>query len=182
MYKRLKESGFKISMISGDVQSEKATWEKILPGAEIVMEATPGDKLNFVASQIALGDRVAMVGDGMNDAGAFEAADIGISVRDSVYNFSPSCDVILEADGLANLPALLSYARQVLIGVGWGFGLSLLFNAVALTLAISGQLSPMIAALLMPASSLSVVLFSVGLVNQANRRFNQNAISLPIAQ
>jgi Cu+-exporting ATPase len=72
---------------------------------------------------------------------------------------------------------VLTYSKNVLAGVGWGFALSLVFNAIALTLAVMGLLNPMVAALLMPASSLTVVLFSIGLVKKANLTFDKEALT-----
>lgn len=170
MLQTLGTQGYELALVSGDAQGQAALLIPHMPGAEMLMQASPLQKLAYVQAQVAEGRRTAMIGDGMNDAGAFAAAHVGIAVREHLHHFTPACDVILEAERLAKLPAVLGFCKQVLRGVGWAFGLSLVFNVVALTLAVRGDLSPPVAALLMPASSMLVVLASLGLVRRAGKR------------
>lgn len=169
MLQDLGAQGYKMALVSGDAQGQAALLMPYIPEADIRMQASPLQKLEYVQAQVAAGLRTAMIGDGMNDAGAFAAAHVGIAVREHLHHFTPACDVIMEAERLAKLPAVLAFCKQVLQGVGWAFGLSLVFNAVALTLAVRGDLSPAVAALLMPTSSMLVVLASLGLVRRAGR-------------
>ena len=108
-----------------------------------------------------------MVGDGLNDAGALQQAAAGIALTDSLTNFSPACDAILEAGSLAQLPRILGFARDCLHIVLATFALSFCYNAVGLTLAVQGRFTPIVSAILMPISSLSVMVFATLLVRLA---------------
>ena len=100
-----------------------------------------------------------MIGDGLNDAGALNESDLGISIADDVFSFSPACDAILEANKFKFLPDFLFKSKSSVNVVYASFALSLIYNIVGLSFAVTGQLSPIIAAILMPVSSVSVVAF-----------------------
>jgi P-type Cu+ transporter len=100
-----------------------------------------------------------MVGDGLNDAGALSESDLAISIADDAFNFSPACDAILEADNFQFLPQLIQSSSAAINVVYASFGISFLYNIIGLFYAVSGNLSPIIAAILMPASSVTVVGF-----------------------
>jgi Cu+-exporting ATPase len=104
-----------------------------------------------------------MVGDGLNDAGAFGAADVGLAVSDDTACLVPACDVVVAGGQLAALPAVLAYARRAKRTIVICFVISVIYNALGLSLALAGLLSPLVAAVLMPVSSLTVVGTSVGL-------------------
>lgn len=154
--------GRQIALLSGDREDERARYEAWLgPRAEIRFGQSPADKLQAIQSFQQRGYRVAMVGDGLNDAGALRQADVGIAVTEHASSFSPASDVILEADQLARLPALLTFARRSVQVVYASFAFSILYNAAGLTFAARGWLSPLVSAILMPLSSFSVVSFAL---------------------
>jgi P-type Cu+ transporter len=152
---------FAVSLVSGDNESERAALDALYPRfASMQFFQSPMDKLRHVQSLQQAGHRVAMVGDGLNDAGALRQSDAGIAVTEDTGLFSPACDVILEASMLQRLPAILSFARSSVRIVHLSFAFSFLYNAVGLAYAMQGALAPVIAAVLMPLSSISVALFS----------------------
>ncbi|MCX7866700.1 MAG: heavy metal translocating P-type ATPase [Limisphaera sp.] len=149
---------FELALLSGDQPRERALFQRLLgPGAWMAFRQSPEDKQEFVRRLQQGGRVVMMVGDGLNDAGALRQSDVGVAVVEDIGAFSPASDVILEARRVAELPELLALARNAVRVVYVCFGLSLLYNAVGLTLAVQGRLSPLVAAILMPLSSVTVV-------------------------
>ena len=156
---------FQLGLLSGDTSEDAPRIKAIMPNHSdhILFNQSPRDKLDYIRQLQSDGHQVMMIGDGLNDAGALKQSDVGIVVSDEVNNFSPACDAILSAvelPKLANYLSYFQYARHVIYGA---FALAFIYNSVGLYFAISGQLSPVIAAILMPTSSITVILYGVGL-------------------
>ncbi|RME26853.1 MAG: HAD family hydrolase, partial [Candidatus Zixiibacteriota bacterium] len=162
---------FTVALLSGDNDSERKNITALFgDNAEARFEQSPRDKLRYVQGALASGRRVMMLGDGLNDAGALKAATVGVAVVEDTNAFAPACDAILSATALHRLPRLLSLSRAGINIIKVSVGLSLLYNAVGLWYAASGALSPVVAAILMPASSVSVVLLTTAAVAVVARR------------
>jgi Cu+-exporting ATPase len=129
--------------------------------SKIYFEKDPLGKLEYIKKLKDQHRTILMVGDGLNDAGALKQSDTGITVSDHVYNFSPACDAILDSDHLNQLDLFIDFCRECHNLVKASLVISLLYNITGLYFAMSGNLSPIIAAILMPASSVSVVLFVI---------------------
>jgi Cu+-exporting ATPase len=154
-------SNYSTALLSGDNDAEKDRLAEIF-GSErnLYFNQAPYDKLAFVSSRIDSGDKVAMIGDGLNDAGALKAATVGITIAENESTFSPACDGILMASSFRNLPKFLRFSKNSIGIIKVSFLISFLYNAIGLAFAVQGILSPVIAAILMPASSVTVVLFT----------------------
>lgn len=129
-------------------------------GSSLLFQQTPQQKLDYIHSLQMQGKKVMMIGDGINDAGALKQSDLGISVVENHFSFSPASDAIIHADRVANLHAFIQSAigaKRLIIG---SFIYSLFYNAIGIYFAVSAQLKPVIAAILMPASSISVILIA----------------------
>jgi Cu+-exporting ATPase len=162
---------FKISLLSGDNEGEKFNLLKFFNKEdELHFNQSPEDKLGYVKSLQSSNKKVLMIGDGLNDAGALKQSDVGIAVTEDVSSFSPACDAILDASNLKSLPKFLNYSQSAIKIIYISFVISFLYNLFGLTFAIQGMLSPIIAAILMPLSSISVVLFATLSTNFVARR------------
>ena len=154
---------FKLALLSGDNEAEKITLKPFFAANLLQFNQKPQDKLNFIKAEQALGNHVLMIGDGLNDAGALRQSNIGIALSEDIQAFSPACDAILDASRFSQLTDFLSFSKIALNIVKASFILSLVYNFIGIGWAISGKLSPVMAAIFMPLSSLSVVLFAVGM-------------------
>jgi len=151
----------KLAILSGDNEGEKNRLEKLLPkGTILLFQQNPQQKLDFVKQLQQDGDRVMMIGDGLNDAGALAQSDVGIVVSENINVFSPACDGILNATHFSEFPEYVSASKKSLKIIKWSFFFSFLYNITGLYFAISGNLMPVIAAILMPLSSISIVIFT----------------------
>lgn len=155
------EKDYSLHLLSGDSEGERSRLEKIYPGFKnMLFDQSPADKLGFIKGLQAEGKKVMMIGDGLNDAGALLQSEVGVAVAEEVSSFSPSCDIILNASSFGILDKVLRFATTAKHIVYWSFMISFLYNVAGLYFAVRGELSPLLAAVLMPLSSVSVVLFS----------------------
>ena len=152
---------FSLHLLSGDNELEKTYLQTVFPSqSELLFKQNPSDKLLYINTLQGNQNKVMMIGDGLNDAGALKAANVGISLSEDTASFSPSSDVIMDAANFEYLPAYLQYCKNTMKVIYVSFALSLLYNLIGLSYAISGTLSPVIAAILMPISSVTVIGFT----------------------
>ncbi len=170
MLKRLSNK-YHIAILSGDNAGEKNFLQDLLgPRAVLLFNQDPLDKLNAIKLLQGNGKKVMMIGDGLNDAGALKQADIGIAVSENNNHFTPASDAILSADRLPALYRLIRLCKANKKVVLAAFVISILYNILGLFFAVQGVLSPMIAAVLMPSSSISILLITFGLSNYFGSR------------
>src|SRR6185369_9777709 len=144
-----------------DNEKEQARFRQLLgPSAHLHFHQSPLDKLNFIRQLQQSGKTVLMVGDGLNDAGALKQADVGVAVVENISAFSPASDVILSAAMVQHTREVLAYARRSVRLVRTAFLISALYNVIGVGIAASGRLSPVVCAILMPLSSVSVVAYA----------------------
>ncbi|MGB0896639.1 MAG: heavy metal translocating P-type ATPase [Flavobacteriaceae bacterium] len=151
-------SDYKLVILSGDNDGERRFLESQLPkGVRLFFKQKPADKLNYIKELQEQDEHVLMVGDGLNDSGALAQSSVGIVVSEDVNVFSPACDAIIDASRFSNIPGMLDTSKRTKKLVIASFVLSFLYNILGLSFAVTGNLSPIIAAILMPLSSISVV-------------------------
>lgn len=152
---------FGLTILSGDNAAEEMRFRQIFPRhSQLHFGQSPKDKRSHLERLQASGDKVIMLGDGLNDAGALQQSEVGISLCEEEVNFFPASDGLLRARSFWRLGDFLRLSRQNRQLIYLAFGLSFLYNVVGLSFAFLGWLSPLFAAILMPVSSVSVVLFT----------------------
>jgi len=155
------QSNYRISILSGDNDSEKESLLEFFDqGTLMYFRQTPYNKLEYIEKLKKNNENVLMIGDGLNDAGALRISNVGISIAEDINNFSPACDGILDADSFSKLSIFIKFSRTSKNIIILSFIISFIYNIVGLSFAVQGTLSPVISAILMPLSSISVVVFA----------------------
>ena len=164
---------YKIKVLSGDNEGERTSLESILPNeTELIFNQKPEQKLEFIKKLQQNGQNVMMVGDGLNDAGALAQSNIGISISENVNVFSPACDAILDASEFYKMNYFLKLSKKSITTIKMSFALSILYNIVGLSFAITGNLLPLVAAIIMPLSTITIVSFVTIVSNFYAKRLN----------
>jgi P-type Cu+ transporter len=160
MANKLESKNYQLHILSGDNDSERRELQKTFPLAPMFFSQSPQDKLGYVKELKEHSTRrVLMLGDGLNDAGALKQSDVGIAVTENTSQFTPASDGILDSNYVNKVDAFLSYAKAGKRVVLTSWIISILYNVVGLSFALSANLSPMVAAILMPVSSITIVVF-----------------------
>jgi Cu+-exporting ATPase len=153
-------SNYELKILSGDNEGEREILEQLLPeGTEFIFNQKPEQKLAYIEQLQLQGKNVMMVGDGLNDAGALAQSNVGISISENVNVFSPACDGILDASQFKKLDYFMKLSKNTVKTIKMSFTLSLLYNVVGLSFAITGKLSPLTAAIIMPLSTITIIGF-----------------------
>ena len=157
----LKNAGVSVTLLSGDAQSSVQAVSDLL-GVPLESRGglLPEEKVRVVQEKVAAGERVAMVGDGINDAPALASSTIGISLRSASDLSRITADATIMDDDLTRIPWLISYGRRVERTILWNFGWAFVYNVAGVGLAVAGVLEPVFAAAAMVLSSVLVILNS----------------------
>nr|WP_298994742.1 heavy metal translocating P-type ATPase metal-binding domain-containing protein [uncultured Polaribacter sp.] len=168
------ESNYELAVVSGDNEGEKKYLQKILPKkTNFLFNQKPEDKLQVIKKYQQKNKNVAMIGDGLNDAGALAQSDVGIALSENINVFSPACDAILDATQFYKINQFLKTSKKSIQVIKYAFVLSLCYNIIGLYFAVTGQLMPVIAAILMPLSSISIVVFTTISTNILGKKLNK---------
>jgi Cu+-exporting ATPase len=161
---------FDLQLLSGDNDAERPYIENILGKKDgVLFGQKPEEKMDYIRRLQSTGHKVIMIGDGLNDAGALMQSDVGIAVSDDTNNFSPACDAIIDGSSFSRLPVFISMARAGKRVILFTFFVSLSYNIIGLSFAVQGLLSPVVAAILMPLSSITIVVLVTSLTNAIAR-------------
>ncbi len=163
---------YKLSLLSGDNNRQQKSLQEVFSSdSKLLFEQKPVDKLNYIASLQQQEQKVLMVGDGLNDAGALQQSNVGITLASDVNNFTPSCDAILDAKKFIQFPSLMKLAKSGRTIINITFAISIIYNIIGLTISMQGLMNPLFAAVLMPASTITIVLITTGLSSLMARRY-----------
>lgn len=164
-----------VVVLSGDNDGERERLEALLPeGTNLYFGQKPEDKLSFIKELQQNGKIVMMVGDGLNDAGALKQSDVGIAISENTNVFSPACDGIMEASRFQQFADYISVAKKGSKIINYAFLFSLFYNLIGLSFAVSGHLKPVVAAILMPLSSISIVVFTTVATQMAGKKLRMD--------
>jgi len=155
------EQDYKLYLLSGDQDHERFELIRFFKTTDnLFFNQSPQDKLDFIGKLQQQGAKVMMIGDGLNDAGALKQSDLGIAVTDNVNNFSPGSDAIMDGRSFGRLPAFLQFSKDTVRIIHASFLISLTYNFIGLSYAVTGKLSPLFAAILMPVSTVTIISFT----------------------
>ena len=153
----LKAQGIRVTLLTGDCQAVAQRIAQALGGIEVIAEVLPEDKDRVIADLQAQGQRVAMVGDGVNDAPALVRADVGIAMGSGTDVSIASADIVLMKAELARVPQAADLSRRTLRTIRQNIGISIIYNLIMVPLAMAALVTPLVAAVSMPLSSLAVI-------------------------
>jgi Cu+-exporting ATPase len=155
------KKNYKLYVLSGDNEGEKENLLKFFNSEDSLhFNQSPHDKLDFISELQEKGEHVLMIGDGLNDAGALVKSDVGISIAEDINNFSPACDGIMDAKSFKNIKEFIRFSNTSKKIIIISFVISFIYNIIGISFAVQGTLSPVISAILMPISSISIVVFT----------------------
>ncbi|AWA30927.1 heavy metal translocating P-type ATPase [Flavobacterium magnum] len=169
---------YNLKILSGDNEGERPYLEQLVPtGTEVIFNRKPQEKLSYIESLQLQGHRVMMVGDGLNDAGALMQSHVGVAISENTNVFSPACDAILDALEFGRLEKFLKLSKKAITIIRMSFGLSLAYNVVGLYFAVTGNLLPIVAAIIMPLSTITIISFVTVAGNYAARGLKVRTVS-----
>lgn len=152
---------YDLHLLSGDNEGEKASLTQLFPTPrQMEFGQSPHKKLGYIRDLQSGGKNVMMLGDGLNDAGALKESDLGVAITDDTNNFSPACDAILSGASFGLLPLFIKQAKDGVRTVKLSFLIAASYNLIGVYYAVQGILSPLTAAVLMPLSTITILLFA----------------------
>ncbi|MCU7857166.1 MAG: HAD-IC family P-type ATPase, partial [Candidatus Thiodiazotropha sp. (ex Lucinoma borealis)] len=153
----LKSEGLQLTLLSGDRRQAAEAIAKRLGGMDVIAEVLPEEKDQVVQRLQDQGQRVAMVGDGVNDAPALVRADVGIAMGSGTDVSIASADIVLMSSELEKVRLAIGLSRRTLLTIRQNIGISITYNIIMVPLAMASIVTPLVAAISMPLSSLAVI-------------------------
>ncbi|PWH81281.1 heavy metal translocating P-type ATPase [Brumimicrobium oceani] len=158
------QKDYKVTLLSGDQSTDEALFTDLEQPIAMHFNLSPTDKKNHIIQFNESGDVVAFIGDGLNDSEALEEAELGISVSEDEFRFTPKCDAIIESEKIKNLKQFFKFGLHAKRVLRICMYFSLTYNTFGITFAFLGYVTPLFAAILMPISSITIVLLSTFLI------------------
>lgn len=160
LFGKLNKEAYEIHVVSGDNKGEMNFLKRTYPEiSHYVFDQKPIDKLDYIKKLQDQGKNVLMIGDGLNDSGALAQSNVGISLSENINVFTPASDAILDAHSFEKLGHYLNYCKQAMKTIGYSYRLAVTYNIVGVCFALSNNLSPLVAAIIMPLSTASIIGF-----------------------
>ncbi|OHC84376.1 MAG: hypothetical protein A3J99_03715 [Sideroxydans sp. RIFOXYD2_FULL_59_7] len=157
MVDALREAGIGMTLLSGDRRPVAEAIAMQLGGMEVIAEVMPQDKDRVIQGLQQRGEIVAMVGDGVNDAPALIRSNVGIALGSGTDVSIDSADIVLMHNELSKVLQAAQLSRRTLLTIKQNIGLSFAYNLIMVPLAMMAKVSPLVAAITMPISSLIVI-------------------------
>lgn len=152
---------YDITLLSGDNEKDAYLMQSIFgSNSKILFNQSPDKKVEYIDSNQSNEHPILMIGDGLNDSAALSKASVGIAVSEDIFQFTPNADAIISGTSINQLDNLLHISSRAKLILSICYVFSVLYNVVGLAFAISGNLTPLIAAILMPISSITIVFIS----------------------
>lgn len=171
MLSQLKFSGVTPVLLTGDNENAAKTIANELNISEIYANCLPEDKLNYIGKCQKENQAVCMIGDGVNDAPALKKSDVGIAMGGVGSDIAvDAADIALADDEVKELPHLINLSKRMMITIKYNLAFSMGLNFIAIALAITGILNPVIGALVHNAGSVLVIINSAILLKWRNRK------------
>ena len=158
-------------LLTGDNQRTAKTIADSLQIKNVHAECLPEDKLAYITGFKKDNKSVCMIGDGINDAPALKAADVGIAMGSIGSDIAvDAADIAIVDDEVKELPHLFELSKRMMATIKWNMTFSILLNFIAITLAIKGILNPVIGALVHNAGSVFVIINSAFLLTWKSKK------------
>jgi Cu+-exporting ATPase len=154
-------NNFELQVLSGDTNKDETLLKTVFAEKTIIkFNQSPHQKLDEIKALQSEGRKVMMLGDGLNDAGALKQANFGIAITDNINNFTPGCDAIMNGSSLGLLPSFIQLSKDGLKTIKISFAIATAYNLIGVYYAVQGTLYPLVAAVLMPLSTITIISFT----------------------
>ncbi len=164
--KQLKRLRIRTTLLTGDNEKTAKAIAEQVKVRRVRANCLPEDKMNYIKQEQILGNKIAMIGDGLNDAPSLKKANVGIAMGNIGSDVSvEAANIALIKDNIEDIPHLIGIARKTIKTINISIAFALILNVVAMALAIMGLLGPIAGALVHNIGSVIVIIYSTTLIN-----------------